>query len=230
MNLKSAISAIERNGILLVFPMNNKKEPASLWSVAYPRSKMLWEWDSGGDNRVANLWHLREELSRSRKVVYVKWYQGRATFFSRTVFSAMLRIFHSTAIKKTTLGTEARLVLETLESDSPLSTKQLKKLTDLQGRANEARYSRALKELFTRLLIVGFGEVDEGAFPSLAVGATQVLFEDLWNEASEMDKKKAFEILGNTLAPGSLFLKYFMKTATTLSQGTPVASSVVHYD
>ena len=32
--------------------------------------------------------------------------------------------------------------------------------------------------LWSRLLIVG--EVDDGAFPSLAVGATELVFEDLW--------------------------------------------------
>lgn len=32
-------------------------------------------------------------------------------------------------------------------------------------------------------MIVGFGEVDEGAFPSLAIGATKLLFEDLYEEA-----------------------------------------------
>jgi hypothetical protein len=37
-----------------------------------------------------------------------------------------------------------------------------------------------MKFLWTRLLIVGVGEVDDGAFPSLAVGATELVFEDLW--------------------------------------------------
>jgi hypothetical protein len=43
-----------------------------------------------------------------------------------------------------------------------------------------------MKELWSRLLIVGFGEVDEGAFPSLAVGATRLLFEPLYEEAKEL--------------------------------------------
>lgn len=40
---------------------------------------MHWEWDDAGDKRVADLWHLREELSRSgERVVYTKWFQNRA--------------------------------------------------------------------------------------------------------------------------------------------------------
>ncbi|MBS2027495.1 MAG: hypothetical protein JST54_06265 [Deltaproteobacteria bacterium] len=42
-----------------------------------------------------------------------------------------------------------------------------------------------MKALWTRLLIVGAGEVDDGAFPSLAIGSTALLFEDLWRARSE---------------------------------------------
>ena len=89
LNLRTAVGHIEKYGILLVYPIAGKSDPASLWSVAYPRSKMRWEWDDNGDDRVARLWHLREELSRSKKVVYAKWLNGRATFFSREVFAAL---------------------------------------------------------------------------------------------------------------------------------------------
>lgn len=183
MKLKSAVSAINEHGVLLVFPIDNAPEPRSLWSVAYPKSKMRWEWDGNGDDRVSTMWHLREELSRSGKVVYTKWYRGRATFFSRDVFTALLSIYLREPNFKRALGPEAREVLNVLEGDSPLSTKQLKKATDLRGRANERVYEKALRELWSRLLIVGFGEVDEGAFPSLALGASSVLFEDLYKEA-----------------------------------------------
>ena len=91
MKQKTAVSKINARGALLVFPINNKKEPASLWSEFYPKSKMRWEWDSDGDDRVGDLWALMKKLSDSREVVYSKWYQGRATFFSRKLFTALLR-------------------------------------------------------------------------------------------------------------------------------------------
>ena len=64
---KSAIAAIEKSGAILVFPLDNRKEPASIWSHFYPRTPMRWEWDDSGDNRVGDLWHLRTELSTTRK-------------------------------------------------------------------------------------------------------------------------------------------------------------------
>ena len=78
MKKRSAITAVRKAGALLVFPMDNRKEPASLWSAFYPKEPMRWEWDESGDDRVAKLWRLRAELSTSREVVYSKWFRGAA--------------------------------------------------------------------------------------------------------------------------------------------------------
>jgi hypothetical protein len=206
MKKKDAIAAIERHGILLVYPIKNAKEPASLWSALYPRSEMRWEWDAGGDARVASLWHLREELSRSKQVVYAKWYQGRATFFSRDVFTALRSHFLAQPLPT---GREARELLSLLQESSPQSTKQLKRGTGLLGRALESTYERAMKQLWQQLLIVGFGEVDEGAFPSLAVGATSLLFEDLEEEAAAMDPARRRKILTAKIEAAPKFAKFF---------------------
>ena len=93
MTRKKAIKLIDQNGILLVFPINNKKEPRSLWSGFFPSRKLVWEWDQEGDAAVHKMWSLMKDLSECREVVYSKWYQGRATFFSKQVFVAMLAYF-----------------------------------------------------------------------------------------------------------------------------------------
>lgn len=201
-----AISQIEQAGILLVFPIKDRKEPPSLWSKFWPRSEMKWEWDENGDHRVADLWHLREELSRSGKVVYTKWYQGRATFFSKKVFVLTLAALRTTTIENE-LSDSAKNILRILKMDSPLATKDLKALSDLKGKIFESEYQKALKELWSRLLIVGFGEVNEGGFPSLAVGATQALFEDLWHQSFDYSAEKAKEALKKLIPENSLFLK-----------------------
>lgn len=216
MTLAAAIKNINSKGMLLVFPRNNDKEPPSLWYSFFPRTKMRWEWDESGDNRVGELWHLRERLSLSRKVIYGKWWRGRATLISLDLFPAMLKLANPGLPEISGLTFSAREVLDLLDEDSPLSTKQLKRATGLQGRAAEVQYQRALKELWDRLLIVAFGEVDEGAFPSLAVGSTKVLFEDLWNEAIELSiedaQAKVDQYLG--VDKSSAFGKYW-KTLTT---------------
>ena len=99
--------------------------------------------------------------------------------------------------------------MEILENNSPLSTRELKKATDLQGRAHETEYNRAMKELFSRLLIVGFGEFEDGAFPSLAVGATELLFSDLWTQAEDMGTSEAESAIERFMPQGSHFRRYF---------------------
>lgn len=146
---------------------------------------MKWEWTEDSDDRVADMWMLMKRLSDCKKVVYSKWYQGRATFFSRDLFTQILSNFLKTGQIRIGLTETELNILEALEANSPLSTKELKQLTGLTGRINESIYNKSLKELFQRLLIVGFGEVDDGAFPSLAVGATEILYEDLWKAAKQ---------------------------------------------
>lgn len=205
--MRRAVQAINTQGALLVFPIKNSKEPNSLWSVFYPRSKMRWEWDESGDNRVGHLWSLMKKLSDCDEVVYSKWFRGRATFFSRELFRALLAVEMQSPNFMQGFSPEANLLLETLEQDSPLSTKQLKELTDLQGKFNEGRYTRAMKSLFLHFHIVAYGEVEDGAFPSLAVGSTKLLFEDLWTEAGELSLKEARSCIEQYLPQGNAFRK-----------------------
>jgi len=206
-----AVSLIESNAILLVYPIDNRPEPRSLWSEFFPKSRMRWEWDTDGDDRVASLWRLREELSRSGKVVYAKWYQGRATFFSRELFTDLLAVHRTADLDRARLSPEARLILSTLESDSPLSTKELKAATDLRGKLLESTYEKAMRELWRLSLIVGYGERDDGAFPSLLVGATRHHFEDLWDKATGIDPTQARARVESRLKEDPPFLKFFRK-------------------
>jgi len=130
----------------------------------------------------------------------------------------MLTVYQRTGELSRGLLPESQIILETLESDSPLSTKELKRFTDLQGKENEAAYNRATKELFSRLLVVAFGEVDDGSFPSLAIGATRLIYEDLWNEALEMDPNRAETVIDKYMPAGSLFRKQFEKTKAVLAE------------
>jgi hypothetical protein len=223
MTLRKAVESVEKRGILLVYPLDNRREPRSLWSEFFPRSEMRWEWDSSGDDRVAGLWRLREELSRSGRVVYAKWFRGRATFFSRDLFTDLLAALGGTRADLSTFTREARLLLETLESDSPLSTKQLKSATDLRGKFFESTYEKAMKELWSRLLVVGYGELDDGAFPSLLVGATRNLFEDLYEQARKIPPSEALaraSALLDSDPPFRKFLDRIARSATGVDRET----------
>lgn len=206
-----AVAAIEKRGCLLVYPLQNRKEPLSLWSELHPRTAMKWSWDEDHDDRVGKLWILREELSRSGDVVYAKWFQNRATFFSRDVFVNMLAYLKAHEVALTGLGHDSRNVLDLLESDSPLSTKQLKAAAELEGRIAEPTFNRAVKPLWNHLLLVGYGEFQDSSFPSLGYGATSTLFEDLYRKAATTDPDKAGEKLSAKLGEDNPFWKHARK-------------------
>jgi hypothetical protein len=187
---QQAIQAVEKNGFLLVFPIKNQDYPNSLWAELFPNVEMRWEWDDSADSRVARLWHVREEIARSKQIVYGKFYRGRATVLSKATFVNLLCV--NAASEYSVKNPEARAILEALRMDSPLSTKQLRAHTGLQGRLLESAYSRAIKELWQNFLIVGIGEIDDSAFPSLAHASTQTVFEDLWEQARQKDPGDAF--------------------------------------
>lgn len=209
-SLKSqAISAIERNGILLVFPIKNRQDYNSLWKELYPRSEMKWEWNEDSDDRVAKLWRLREELSKSREVVYSKWLNGRATFFSIPLFKALYRL--SRGQKPKNWIKESSLALDCLKMDSPMSTKQLKMAIELQGKYFERTYEKALKPLWQHFDIVAFGEIEDSSFPSLGICATQSIFEDIVKEANELSLDRAEEIFKKFIPKESLVNRFWLK-------------------
>lgn len=180
---EKAIAAIEKHGVLLVYPVQNRPEPLSLWHVLHPKTPMQWAWDAEADPRVAAMWHLREELAHDRSVVYTKWLGGRATFFSLDLFRAMLAELRARGDLRAGLSPDASNVVDALYDDSPQSTRAVREAAGLTGRQYEAAFNRAMREAWDRLLIVGVGEVEAGGFPALAVGATELLREDLWQEA-----------------------------------------------
>lgn len=217
-NVKAALAAIEEHGALLVYPIENRREPLSLWKVFHPRARMRWDWDESGDPRVVDLWALRERIARSRKVVYTKWYRGRATFFSRALFTAMLARYRATGAIRDGLADDALEILAELESDSPRSTKALRAAVGLRGKMFEASFQRSLKQLFARMLIVGFGEVEDGAFPSLALGATSTLFEDLWDEAAAIDPREAESRIERALPAGTRLRRHHDEVLRALAR------------
>ncbi len=194
-NKKSAVSFINNKGMALVYPLKDKPEIPSLWSCFYPKSKMRWEWSEDGDDRVALIWHLRAELSNSKKVVYTKWFRGRATFISFPLFTALISRISKSANSQAELGADALTILRVLEEDSPLPMKLLRLESGLEGKHNGSPFNKGMRELWAKLLIVGFGEVAEGGFPSLAVGASKLLFEELWDKSLTLSKDEVVRVI-----------------------------------
>jgi len=213
---KKALDFIDRHKVVLTFPDNNRVDPPNLWKCFHPRKAMKWEWDSGADHLVSDLWIFREELSRSGKTVYAKWFQGKATFVDLDflpVLLAALGVRQAVEVRPEKMGLSplGRTLFEALVERSPLSTKELKKETGLRGRDLESEYSRGLKELWSRLWIVGWGEKDDGAFPSLQMAATKHLFEKQWRRALELDALDAASEICDRFANSPRMLNFFQR-------------------
>jgi hypothetical protein len=204
-----AIAAINKQGALLVFPIKNRPQVPSLWKVFYPRTPMLWNWSDDGSAKVPRIWHLREELSRSRKVVYTKWYQGRATLLSFDLIRTFLSAVSTLDDPLAGLSEETRKIFLVLQDDSPLPLKEIKARCSEEWSIDPARVEKSLKELWNRLLITGFGEVEAGGFPSLAMGTVSRIFEDLWDESKNIRVKDRSQLLQKLLPEHSVFLKHF---------------------
>jgi hypothetical protein len=217
--LAKAVSIVDRLGICLVYPIDNAPEPPSLWSEIHPRRKMEWSWDADADPRVAEIWHLRERLAQSSDVAYAKWFRGRATFFSLPVFHALLGRLTRAGDVFAGLPHESTEILERLREISPRSTKEIRADAGLRGKQFESIFTHALKALWTRLLIVGTGEVPDGAFPSLAVAATEMMFEDLWN-ARENVPRDADAKLDEALARSPGFARELNRGLKTVREAT----------
>ena len=225
MTRAKAIQFIQKHGVLLVFPIQNQKLPASLWSSFYPRTPMRWEWDDSGDNRVAELWHLREELSRSGKVVYAKWYKNRATVFSPECFRWFRSVLHAQP-GFNGLSTVAQKLFSVIADNSPISTKEIKKTAKEQFGLASPTVEKAYPELWRRLLITGYGEVDDGAFPSLAVGAADRLFEQ-WTESADAASPDASRrALEKKLGADNLFVKELARVVQRLDASPLIKQTV----
>lgn len=84
-------------------------------------------------------------------------------------------------------------------------------MTGLKGKLLEAAYNKAMKELFEKFQIIAYGEVDDGAFPSLAVGATESIYEDLYLESKSLSSTQAQLVIDNYIDKDTLFLKFLNK-------------------
>ncbi len=207
-----SIDAVNKFGALLVYPINNRPDPQAIWHKIHPKTEMVWDWDEDGDDRVAQMWHVRTELSRSDEVVYSKWFQGRATFFSKPVFVDFLAYLQSVKYCKG-LHSQRAEVMEILGGDSPQSTKNLKAALGLEGKLNEPTWNKTLKPLWNRLLLVGYGEFEDSSFPSLGIGATHTLFEDLWKQSVKVKPADAGDRLVKRFGEKSAIWKWTKRIA-----------------
>jgi hypothetical protein len=78
-----------------------------------------------------------------------------------------------------------------------------------------------MKPLWNRLWIVGFGEIEDSSFPSLAAGATRLIFEELWGKSLKLRHAQAEELLIKKLGSENPFWKFAVKIRRELEKSVP---------
>jgi len=205
---RKALAAINERHVQLVYPIQNAREPRSLWHSLHPGSAMRWDWSEDADQRVVDLWQLKDDLCLGREVVYAKWFRGRATFFSRASFVPILALLGTTRAEALRRNATASRQYEELQDNSPQTPRRLQQADKMTGSHYRGDYKRGVKLLWEQLVIVGTGEVDEGQFPALAMGATRHILEDLWEEADGMEPRDAEARCRRLLPAASPFSRF----------------------
>lgn len=199
------LQSINKAGVLLIFPIQNKDEPDSVWAHTYPRSKMIWDWTRDTDPKVDRIRAVLWDLVDEEKIILTKWYRDKPTIFSEDSFLYMLAYLRSA--KKFQMR-ETKKVLDTLEIDSPQATQELKEACGLRGSHFKSDYNQAMRELWHRLLIVEHGEVKISHLPSTTIGSTEKTFGDIWERSLSINKKDAEKFLISKLNPENIFFKF----------------------
>ncbi len=181
-SLASAVALIEERGCVAVFPDTARKSSpwVSLWELYYPRSPFRWNWEEGADPRVVRLWWLKDELARSKRVVYGRFFGNRPVFLSLGEAAKIVKNHP----QPQSLSALARECLSQLEDNSPLTKRMISRELRKSGyEFSRSEIDRALLDLQKSFRIVSLGdsEREAGPMPSSEYAATALVFPQLVN-------------------------------------------------
>lgn len=156
------IDYINEVGVVSVFPA--KSTMPSLFKFLHPRSKFSWVWDEYGDSKVVKLWWLKNDIARSKKVLYGRFFSNQPVFVSldrAEEFKAKIKPKAKTKLES--------YILENLELNSPQTLRMLKRQARHDGvEFLRSEWQRALVSLQKQFLISSLGdsERESGPMPS----------------------------------------------------------------
>jgi len=169
--LAEARKFIDAAGFCMLFPVTNVPLP-SLYSAVTRRNP------SAGivfDKHFEMLWRWKDELPRRRRAFYAKYFRGRGTFISLEQLpyflamrdSAVAPGDHTRFYADGRIRDDARVIWEALETHGPLATLELRHLCNMETKAGNVRFKRAILDLQCLLVVVHFGsEQETGAWAS----------------------------------------------------------------
>ena len=187
-----AVKFIDAAGYCLLFPIKKTALPSLYYAMA---RRAPLDWDAYG----AKLWEWKDNFPRRRRAFYSKYFRGRGTFISLKLLPHFLAMEGTGAVETDharmyaggRISADAVAIWETLDTQGPLATLELRHACKMDSKAGNKRYKRAMLELSRALVVVHFGaeqetgawassrfELTARAFPKQAAAARSIAPED----------------------------------------------------
>jgi hypothetical protein len=162
-----ALQYINATGYCVLFPVQNVPLPSLYYAVTRrnPHDEIIWDHDS------QLVWRWKDELPHRRRVFYGKYFRGRGTFISLAYLPYFLAMResatqaddHQRFYARGRISDDARILWQGLAEHGPLATLELRHLCQMDTKAGNARFKRAIVELQSWLVAVRFGAEQETA-------------------------------------------------------------------
>lgn len=191
-----AVRFIDALGFCGLYPIKGLPLPSLYFAVTGRDPHVDHTWDEKSEM----LWRWKDELPRKRRAFYGKYFKGRGTFLSLQFLPHFLAM-NETAIAALDYGRfyadgrireDARLIWEALAKYGPLPTLELRHACQMETKAGNARFKRAMLDLERKLIVTHFGvEQETAAWASGRFELTCRAFREQTTEARKMMSAEA---------------------------------------
>ncbi|HXA79390.1 MAG TPA: hypothetical protein VNV41_19820 [Candidatus Acidoferrales bacterium] len=169
--LSEARKYIDATGFCMLFPVTRVPLPSLYCAVTrrHPTAGIVY------DKHFLMLWRWKDDLPRRRRAFYAKYFRTRGTlisleqlpYFLALCDSAVAPGDHARFYSDGRIRNDARVIWEALEKNGPLATLELRHLCQMETKAGNVRFKRAMLDLQCLLVVVHFGsEQETGAWAS----------------------------------------------------------------
>jgi hypothetical protein len=156
-----AVKYIDATGYCMLFPVKNVPLPSLYYAVTRRDAHVDFVWDK----YAVMLWRWKDELPRRRRAYYAKYFRGRGTLISLKFLPYFLAMRdtavaprdHERFYAEGRIRDDARAIWEALAEHGPLATLELRHACNMDSKAGNARFKRAILDLQCLLIAVHFG-------------------------------------------------------------------------
>jgi hypothetical protein len=162
-----AVKYIDATGYCMLYPVANVPLPSLFYAVTRRNPHVDFIWDKYS----VMLWRWKDELPRRRRAFYAKYFRARGTFISLRFLPYFLAMREAAVVPgdhdrfyaEGRIREDARVIWEALAEHGPMATLELRHACNMDTKAGNVRFKRAILDLQCLLIAVHFGAEQETA-------------------------------------------------------------------